>query len=135
MLLIFSCGVVLGVCVGFGVRAVGVILLRPVVGLLALLTGAKPRSFNVVHRHQGPNQITVLFIKALLGNFESSVKMMKSGTRVFSDLASPLPPPEVGAVAMAAYSSDGGIGERNGAVARARRVRHRRGRDGAELPM
>ena len=53
-------------------------------------TGAKPRSFNVVHRHQGPNQITVLFIKALLGNFESSVKMMKSGTRVFSDLASPL---------------------------------------------
>ena len=45
---------------------------------------------NVVHRHQGPNQITVLFIKALLGNFESSVKMMKSGTKVFSDLASPL---------------------------------------------
>ena len=37
MLLIFSCGVVLGVCVGFGVRAVGVLLLRPVVGLLALL--------------------------------------------------------------------------------------------------
>ena len=48
-------------------------------------------TFKVVHRHQGPNQITVLFIKALLGNFESSVKMMKSGTRVFSDLASPLP--------------------------------------------
>jgi hypothetical protein len=44
----------------------------------------------MVHRHQGPNQIAVLFIKALLENFESNVEMMKSGTRVFSDLASPL---------------------------------------------
>ncbi|PUZ65515.1 hypothetical protein GQ55_3G229500 [Panicum hallii var. hallii] len=46
--------------------------------------------------------------------------------------------PEVGAVAMAApaaYSSDGGTGERNGAVARTRRVRHRRGKHGAELPI
>ncbi|RCV17238.1 hypothetical protein SETIT_3G203900v2 [Setaria italica] len=46
--------------------------------------------------------------------------------------------PEVGTVDMAAhagYSSDGGTGERNGAVPRTRRVRHRRGRHGVELPM
>ena len=51
---------------------------------------ARGEATFILHRHQGSNQITVLFIKALLGNFESSVKMMKSGTRVFSDLASPL---------------------------------------------
>jgi len=60
---------------------------------------------------------------------ESSLSLLQS------EMERPPPSPEVGAVAMAAYSSDGGIGERNGAVARARRVRHRRGRDGAELPM
>ncbi|RLN28087.1 hypothetical protein C2845_PM05G34390 [Panicum miliaceum] len=44
--------------------------------------------------------------------------------------------PEVGAVAMAAYYSDGGTGERNGAVvAHTRRVRHRRGRHGDALPI
>ncbi|KAF8703741.1 hypothetical protein HU200_031828 [Digitaria exilis] len=42
--------------------------------------------------------------------------------------------PEVG-VAAGCYSSDGGTGERNGAVARARRVRHRRGRHGADFPI
>ena len=65
---------------------------------------------------------------------EISTAMESSLSLLQSEMERP-PSPEVGAVALAAYSSDGGIGERNGAVARARRVRHRRGRDGAELPM
>ncbi|KAL6609782.1 hypothetical protein ACP70R_039751 [Stipagrostis hirtigluma subsp. patula] len=45
---------------------------------------------------------------------------------------------EAGAVAMAApasYYSSGGAGSRNGAVFRARKVRHRRGKHGEELPI
>jgi len=65
---------------------------------------------------------------------EISTAMESSLSLLQSEMERP-PSPEVEAVAMAACSSDGGTGERNGAVARARRVRHRRGRDGAELPM
>ncbi|KAG2481264.1 probable WRKY transcription factor 70 [Panicum virgatum] len=65
---------------------------------------------------------------------EISTAMESSLSLLQSEMERP-PSPEVEAVAMAACSSDGGTGERNGAVARARRMRHRRGRHGAELPM
>ncbi|CAN6327858.1 unnamed protein product [Urochloa humidicola] len=69
---------------------------------------------------------------------EISMAMASSLNILQSEMEHPSSP-EVGAVAMAApaaYSSDGGTsGERNGAVARTRRVRHRRGRHGAELPI
>ncbi|CAN6359713.1 unnamed protein product [Urochloa humidicola] len=68
---------------------------------------------------------------------EISMAMASSLNILQSEMEHPSSP-EVGEVAMAApaaYSSDGGTGERNGAVARSRRVRHRRGRHGAELPI
>ena len=65
---------------------------------------------------------------------EISTAMESSLSLLQSEMERP-PSPEVEAVAMAACSSDGATRERNGAVARARRVRHRRGRHGAELPM
>ncbi|CAL4894083.1 unnamed protein product [Urochloa decumbens] len=71
---------------------------------------------------------------------EISMAMASSLNILQSEMEHYSSSPEVGAVAMAApaaYSSDGGgTGERNGAVAgRARRVRHRRRRHGAELPI
>ncbi|KAL6619059.1 hypothetical protein ACP70R_034198 [Stipagrostis hirtigluma subsp. patula] len=62
---------------------------------------------------------------------ESSLSILQSESEQSSSS-------EAGAVAMAAlasYYSSGGTGSRNGAVSRARKVRHRRGKHGEELPI
>ncbi|CAN6350671.1 unnamed protein product [Urochloa humidicola] len=68
---------------------------------------------------------------------EISMAMASSLNILQSEMMEHPSSPEAEAVAMAAPTaySDGGTGERNGAVARTRRVRHRRGRHGAELPI
>jgi hypothetical protein len=65
---------------------------------------------------------------------EISMAMESSLNILQSEMKHPSSP-KVVAMAHAGYSSDAGTGERNGAVLRTRRVRHRRGRHGAELPM
>ncbi|TVU19974.1 hypothetical protein EJB05_36159, partial [Eragrostis curvula] len=77
----------------------------------------------------GRREAAVANVSEISEAMASSLSMLQSESEHSSESGS------VAEAACAAYSSDGSSGVRNGAVARARKVRHRRGRLGEELPV